>query len=192
MGARTMPVSGGRRKALVLVDLQKEFFVNPGFAAVRALAERKQLLENVRRALWTARNKRIPVFFLQVLRRPDYGDFPRAEDGPFKEGTEGAELLDGLVRAEDFVIPKRRRSGFFGTPLEIYLRAMGVTEVVIGGISTEVGVESTVRDAWDRDFEVKVLSDCCATSDSEIDEFVIKRILPAWAQVLTSNDPWDE
>lgn len=179
------------RLALVLVDLQKEFFIAPQYGAIKEMAEAKGLLDNVRRALTDARSHAIPVFFSQVVRRRDYSDYVRPYDVAFfTEGSEGVQLIEGLATEDDVVVPKRRRSAFYGTPLEIFLRAHGVGRLAIGGIATDIGVESTVRDAWDRDFEVTVLSDCCATADAAIDRHALAMVLPKWGRVTTTREGW--
>lgn len=177
--------------ALVLIDLQKEFFLAPEFGAIKQMAEEKGLLDNVRTALSAARAQGVPIFFSQVVRRPDYSDYVRPyEVAPFKEGSEGVELIDGLATESDVVVPKRRRNAFYGTPLEIFLRAHGVRRIAIGGIATDVGVESTVRDAWDRDLDIIVLSDCCATADATVDRHALTTVLPKWARVMTTQEDW--
>jgi ureidoacrylate peracid hydrolase len=103
--------------------------------------------------------------------RPDYSDGGRlitdirpnlARIGALRAGTADAELADNIGRTPgDLVIDKARYSALYGTALEVSLRAMAVTRVIVGGVTTSMCVESTVRDLGQRDYDVVVAREAC-------------------------------
>ena len=104
------------------------------------------------------------------VHRGDYLDV-----GPFSiskrykalvKGSWGSEIIDALKPKDtEIIVEKHRYSAFYNTDLEILLRGLGVTSLILTGIATNVCVESTARDAHSRDFEVMVITDCTASSD---------------------------
>jgi len=79
--------------------------------------------------------------------------------------------LPGLDRLpNELVITKHRVSSLHATSLELTLRNMGVGEVFSAGVATDLVVESTARDAHDRDFVVNVIADCCIAANDEDQE----------------------
>jgi nicotinamidase-related amidase len=159
------------KTVLVVVDIQKGadddisaeevgIEIMPGGAERIAVAER---------ILHAAREARMPVVFFQEVHRPSGIDFGRELDGAEAvhcvDGDRATELVDSLQPQEgEFHIVKRRYSGFIGTEFEIVLRALRAeTLVLIGGL-TDVCVHYTFADAHQRDFYVRVVSDCVGGS----------------------------
>ncbi len=91
------------------------------------------------------------------------------------------EALDAEV-----VITKRQWSAFHGTELDLQLRRRGVTTVVIGGVMTNFGVESTARDAWQHNYAVVVAEDACSSLSPDMHRFAVEKILPRVARVRSS------
>lgn len=85
-----------------------------------------------------------------------------------------AELAD--LAAEAIVVPKRRYSGFFDTPLEVILRDRDVTDVAVVGVMTDICVLHTVADLRNRDYPTVVMSDCVASFDVRQHEFALHHI----------------
>lgn len=84
------------------------------------------------------------------------------------KGTKGAEILEELDRvATDLVIVKKRYSAFFGTELEEVLSRFGSFTLVVAGINTHACVRTTVIDAYQRDLQVIVATDCVGSYDDE-------------------------
>jgi len=88
----------------------------------------------------------------------------------------------------DIVVRKTRVGAFSTTDLDEQLRERGVDTLILAGLSTSGVVLSTVRDAHDRDYRVFVLADLTADRDQEVHEFLIGRVLPRQAHVITSGD----
>lgn len=91
------------------------------------------------------------------------------------------EALDAEV-----VITKRQWSAFHGTELDLQLRRRGMTTVVIGGVMTNFGVESTARDAWQHNYAVVVAEDACSSLNPDMHRFAVEKILPRVARVRSS------
>lgn len=91
------------------------------------------------------------------------------EFGILKRDTWPTEISDFVDyrKEEDIFITKERVSSFFGTNLESLLRNMNITDVYVAGVSTDLAVESCVRDAHDRDFSVTVIESACAAASLE-------------------------
>lgn len=88
----------------------------------------------------------------------------------------------------DIVVRKTRVGPFGTTDLDEQLKAKGVDTLILAGISTSGVVLSTVRDGHDRDYRLIVLSDLCADFEADVHEFLIERIFPRQAEVITSDD----
>jgi ureidoacrylate peracid hydrolase len=160
--------------ALHLVDMQNGFCKPTGsFAKMTAgrglsidLCEKA--IGGCQRLLEAARLADIPVVFTRYVYHHDYVDggvllekYPEMKEiGSLAEGSWDAAIIDELApRPTEFVIDKSRYSSFYGTRLEPILNGLGVTSLVVGGVTTNICVETTVRDASQRDYRVFVVSD---------------------------------
>lgn len=88
----------------------------------------------------------------------------------------------------DIIVTKRRVSAFSGSDLEIVLRASDTQLLILAGIATSGVVLSTVREASDRDYRLVVLSDCCADSDPELHDVLVRKVFPRQAEVMTGRE----
>jgi ureidoacrylate peracid hydrolase len=179
--------------ALLLVDLQNDFIhangaygrAGQGNDAIAALPARlKPLVELMRgrggiviATLFTLVPGRggepIISSHLKALR-------PFLEKGDFAPGSWGQQLVDELAPA-DFTVEKLAYSAFYMTRLEWILRKMAIEHIYVGGIVTNGGVASTVRDAHVREFELTVLDDGCAAFSAEVHRAAIEGLRPVAA-----------
>ncbi|MDT8320722.1 MAG: cysteine hydrolase [Xanthomonadales bacterium] len=176
--AQPMPLDADRT-ALVVVDMQNAFLHGQGSCAQLGLDVDRLLpaVDGVRMLLGAARRSGLPVFHTRYVWRPDYSDggivtryiLPAlAEAGSLAAGSRDAEIAEGLHPAEgEVVIDKNRPSAFYGTRLEELLKAKDIDGLIVCGVTTNVCVETTVRDAMQRDFRVWVVAD--ATAEFEPD-----------------------
>jgi nicotinamidase-related amidase len=88
----------------------------------------------------------------------------------------------------DVVVRKTRIGAFSTTDLDARLRGRGIDTLLLAGISTSGVVLSTVRDAADRDYRLVVVSDLCADPDEEVHAFLVERIYPRQADVVTASE----
>ncbi|MGE3594135.1 MAG: cysteine hydrolase family protein [Dehalococcoidia bacterium] len=150
-------------------------------------------LKKVRSLLALTRD-RMPVIHVKVAFRPEY---PEISDNNkiFSAVRAGKRFLDDDPRSEiphelrsvktDIVIVKHRVSAFEGTDLQLVLRAQRVETLILFGIATSGVVLSTVRQAADLDYRLVVVEDLCHDNDNEIHEFLVQKILPRQAAVVT-------
>ena len=89
----------------------------------------------------------------------------------------------------DIVVIKKRVSAFVGSDLEVVLRSLAVRSLVLAGIATSGVVLSTLRQAADLDYDLKVLSDACADRDVEVHRVLLEKVFPRQGEVL-STDEW--
>jgi nicotinamidase-related amidase len=159
--------------ALVIVDVQNDFCDPAEFPAAASM------LPRLRAFVRQARGAGVRLVFTRAV-HSETTDSPvwvsRFDDRPHllntcRAGTAGADFhQDVLPQEGDLVIEKHRYSAFIGTSLELRLRAMGVRTLVFTGIATNVCVESTARDAFQRDFHVVLANDCTAASSPALQE----------------------
>jgi nicotinamidase-related amidase len=123
------------------------------------------IIPRIKELIDEAHRNGIPIIFTREVHRAQKVDFGRELDGdePIHcvEGSRGAAIVDELAPDKsDYVIAKRRYSGFFGTDMEILLRGLGVDTLYITGAATDVCVYLTAMDAHQFDFKVRIPSDC--------------------------------
>lgn len=163
----------GMKKALVLVDLQNDFF--PGGAL--PVPEGDSVVEPVNRLIAMADRDDMPVYATRDWHPEKHCSF-REQGGPWPphcvRGTAGAEFHPGIELPENASVVSKAESadkdaysGFQGTDLARRLRDAGVSSLVVGGLATEVCVKSTVFDALDEGFDVTVVREAVSGIDKE-------------------------
>jgi nicotinamidase-related amidase len=98
------------------------------------------------------------------------------------------ELADGLAQPGDLRITKRQWGAFHGTELDLQLRRRGIQTIVLGGIATNIGVESTARQAWEHGYAVVLAEDATSGLSAEMHEFAIKNIFPRLSRVVKAGE----
>ncbi len=178
---------------LLVIDMQNEFLREDGVIFFHYAA---QIVPNVKRMVTACRKVGVPVVFTaHVHENPQIDGGMTAEWWPeIKEGkcllrgTSGVDIYDEIKPlAKEKVIYKHRYSAFYNTDLEIYLRGLGVTDIMITGVLTNVCCESTARDAFFRDFRVFFLADATATSEPEFHVATLKNLAYAFAYITTTE-----
>lgn len=192
-------MSDPRTTALLLLDLQNEM-VDPkgkvgGGGLAKVVAERN-VVENAAAALAAARKRGNPVVHVRLGFRADYLDAlsvaPRIDKLKANNvavlGTWGTEFPEALAPAAgELVVTKQCVNPFFGTNLMNWLAQSGVRHVVLGGVVTNLVVESTARAADDAGFAVTVLEDCCAAPNADWHKFAIENTLPLFGSISSSK-----
>ena len=84
----------------------------------------------------------------------------------------------------DIIVTKRRYSAFTGSDLELILRSQNINHLILTGIATSGVVLSTIREASDKDFNLTVLSDCCADGDEEVHHILTTKVFQIQADVI--------
>ena len=174
-----------RSTALVLIDLQKGVLAMP--TAPHAAAD---IYERSMRLVRRFRAAGAPVVRVRVSFSADLADAPRE---PVDQPSHYASLPPGWdefpepLAPSDLVISKRHWGAFYGTELDLQLRRRGVRCVVLGGIATNLGVESTARSAAEHGYELVIPEDLCSSVSAEMHAFSFKFILPRLARITGSD-----
>jgi len=179
--------------ALVAIDMQKDFLHPQGYFASlgESLAHTRRSIEPARAALANARRLGLTVIHTREGHRADLSDLNpckrlRAARAGAAIGSEGP-LGRLLVRGEagwDFIDEMQPRSGepvvdkcgngaFYATDLEQILRSRGIRHLLLLGVTTDVCVSSTMREANDRGFDCLLLEDCCGAAQPELHQAVL-------------------
>jgi nicotinamidase-related amidase len=174
--------------ALVLIDLQR------GVTA-RQLAPRSAAdVVRTSAALASAFRKQGGlVVLVHVSFSPDGADAPPQDvDEPIPRQARPAgwdQFVDEFTpQPGDVVITKRQWGAFYGTGLDLQLRRRGRNTIVLGGIATNFGVESTARDAWERGYRLLLVEDAMASMSADDHTFAVKRIFPRLGHVCLAQD----
>lgn len=175
--------------ALVLIDLQKWIVARPcaPYSGGDVMKTAIGLAERFRAA-------GAPVVLVNVGWSPDFKDALRPPvDQPFQAPPGGlppdfVELAEGLKKPGDICITKRQWGAFYGTEMDLQLRRRGIKTIVLGGISTNIGVESTAREAWEHNYAVVLAEDATSGMSAEMHEFAIKNIFPRISRVTTAGN----
>ena len=188
------------RAAFLAIDLQQAFCTNTGSVAAQGrdiTPCRDAALRCVALAI-AARAKGIPVIWTKIALRPDYADGGLMihemrpglkEAGGIKAGTNDAALIsEAVVAPEDFVIDKPRNSAFFASSLESLLHALDVRCLMIGGVTTSMCVESTARDAGQRDYRTFVVRDACGDFTQARHDAALDAIAFGFGRAISHNE----
>lgn len=168
-----------KSSVLLVIDMQNHF---------SSIA--KPILDNTLATVQLCRRASIPVFFTRHCHKSpaDYGMLGEWWNGDLVyDGTADAELLPeikGLVAGADEVIEKNTYSAFGNTRLQERLVGMGVEEVIVCGVMTNLCCETTARDAFVRGFRVFFSTDATATSDLELHEATLKNLAYGFAYLF--------
>jgi ureidoacrylate peracid hydrolase len=185
-----------RNTALIIVDMQNGFCHEDGFMNKIGLdwTTSRDAIAPVKRLAAAARRAGLPVFYTRYTLNADYSDagllpeiYPQiVEAKGMVRGTWDGDIVDELApESSDHVIDKTRYSAFYDTPLEQQLRELGVDTAIVCGVTTNVCVESTVRDAFFRDIRVIVPSDATAAVSPELHEAALNDFRYAFGPVVT-------
>jgi nicotinamidase-related amidase len=154
---------------LVVVDMQEGGGLPVAQTGIAIMPGHSDRVARAQRLVAAARAADVAIVFFQEVHRPSGVDFGRELDGTegvhCVEGQPGTDLEPSLRPGPgDFHIVKRRYSGFIGTDFEIVLRGLGASTLILIGGLTDVCVHYTFADAHQRDFYVRVVSDCVGGS----------------------------
>lgn len=175
------------KTALVIIDLQKGIVAAPTVPhSVADILQRSSRLANA------FREKGATVVYVRVdmanpLSLPV--DSPARDPNAPPPPASASELLpESGVRPEDLIVTKRHWGAFAGTSLEQELRRRGVDTVVLTGISTNIGVESTARQGTGLGLAFVIVEDACAGRDANDHRWSFEKIFPRLARVRTTDE----
>ena len=171
--------------ALISIDLQN-FIVSRPLAPHSA----QQIVENTAAIARKLKSEGGTVILVTVGFSPDYADAvnqPVDEPTVFPEGGLSAAMLAAPAEiaalAADVHIVKHQWSAFYGTEMDLQLRRRGIKTVILTGIATNFGVESTIRDAFAHNYAVIAVEDAMTTFSQEMHSLSCERILPRLSRI---------
>ena len=180
-----------RTTALVLIDLQQGIgpFAGGPYSAGEVWARSGQLAARFREL-------GAPVCLVRVGFSPDFADALKptvdAQHGMGKLPDNWWDYASELNVADtDIHIIKRQWGAFYGTELELQLRRRGIRTIVMGGVSTNIGVESTARNAFELGFDQVLVEDAMSSSDADMHRFAVEKIFPRLARIRSTAEVLD-
>jgi nicotinamidase-related amidase len=181
--------------ALVVIDMQRDFLEPGGFGELLGndVSLLARTIEPLRDVLAAARATGMLIIHTREGHRPDLADCPPTKllrgrldvgigaEGPngriLVRGERGHDIVDELAPLDgEVVLDKPGKGAFYATDLELMLRNHGITSLVVTGVTTEVCVHTTVREANDRGFECLVLEDCVGSYFPEFHDVALRMI----------------
>ena len=184
--------------ALVVIDMQRDFAEEGGFGASLGndVSRVTRIVPDVKRLIEGFRAAGLPVIHTMECHRPDLSDLPPAkrdrgaptlrigDDGPMGRiliaGEPGTAILPELAPVNgEIVIEKPGKGAFYATPLGDILKEKGITQLVFAGVTTEVCVQTTMREANDRGYECLLVEEA---TESYFPEFKAAAIAMIRAQ----------
>lgn len=183
-----MDANGTTHSALLVMDVQTRI--------VNMIKEHDELIANIKKSISLARSHNMPVIYVQVTFRDGYPEvspnnksFSMIKQGAAFAEPEAMSIYPEVAPVDgDIVVTKRRVSAFTGSDLEVVLRSQNIHHLILSGIATSGVVLSTLREAADKDYQLTVLSDCCADSDDEVHNVLMTKVFPRQADVVTVAD----
>src|SRR3984957_10156138 len=181
--------------ALLLIDLQRDFLEPGGFGEMLGndVSQLRRVIEPNRKLLAAWRAKALTVMHTREGHRPDLSDLPPAKKvrghgktsigdvGPMGRilvrGEAGHDIIAELYpEPGEPVIDKPGKGAFFATDLHAILQNRGITQLVVTGVTTEVCVNTTIREANDRGYECLAVADCCGSYFPEFHDMGLRMI----------------
>ena len=177
------------RTALVVIDLQRGIVGVP--SAPHTGPEVVERASKVAKALRSAGGT---VVLVHVVPSPDGKDgLKPTTDAPVPAGRpvppEWSEIVPEMgPQPGDVVITKRQWGAFYGTDLDLQLRRRGIDTILLCGISTSIGVESTARDAYERGYQQVFIEDAMAAREADEHRHTARTLFPRIGRVRSTQD----
>ncbi len=189
-----------KKTAVVLIEYQNDFTSDGGslHEAVKGVMEKENMLPHTVETVQKARELGATIIHAPITFTPDYHELTPTPYGilkgvvdskSFRKGTWGAEIVQDLTpREEDIVVEgKRGLDAFASTNLDFILRSRGITTVALGGFLTNCCVESTMRTAYEKGFDVVTLKDCTATLSEEEQNLAVAKNYPMFSRPMNHD-----
>lgn len=190
-----------KNTAVVLIEYQNDF-TSPGGAlhdAVKNVMTSTNMLENTKETVEHARALGATIVHAPITFTEDYHELTPQPYGilkgvvdskSFRKGTWGAEIVDDLKpQQKDIVVEgKRGLDAFASTNLDFILRSRGITTIALGGFLTNCCVESTMRSAYEKGYNVVTLKDCTATLSDDEQRLAVEKNYPMFSHPLDHDE----
>lgn len=183
--------------ALIVLDLENDLIHPEGKLPLNAkMVADNHVIDKANTAIRWARQHDCLIIFVRVGFSKDYVECPTTSPVfSYAKQTQALQLhtwstefdknLD--VRQDDVIVTKHRISAFYATPLQAILSARRIQQVVLCGVSTDFAVQTTAREAHDRDYGVTIIQDACAGNSLEEHRNTLQ-LLGKFSTLMTSDD----
>ncbi len=166
--------------ALIVIDMQKGIV---GMPVAHPAAEIAARVAQLARAF---REKKFPVVLVNVAGQPTVRTDVKRNFNPPPDWTDLIPELDR--QPSDYTVTKMQFGAFYGTALEMILRRRGVTQIILCGISTTIGVESTARAAYDHGYNVVFAIDAMTDMSAENHKHSVEKVFPRLGESATTDE----
>ena len=183
-----MPVTAlDPRTALVVIDLQR------GIVGLQTAHASRDVIERAATLAKAFRKAGLPAVLVNVASRPGIDMLqPRAQQQmpAVQRPPDFAQIVDEMEPdcERDIFITKRQWGAFYGTELDLQLRRRKITGIVLCGIATSIGVESTARDAYERGYNLTFASDAMTDMAEDAHDRALSRIFPRMGEIGTTDE----
>ena len=181
-----------KQAALLIIDMQNDFVLD---GAPLRVAQAKAVIPKILEVLRVFRARSLPVFHIVRIHRPDGSDVEITRQDLFRkqpfavEGSPGSMIIAELSPIHgEYVIPKIRMSAFIGTELDLMLRNLGVSELVVTGIQTPNCIRTTVFDAIAYNYPVTLISDAVGAQSDEIHQSNVRDMANIGVKIVYAHD----
>ena len=175
------------RTVLLLIDMQTDFADPQGGLGKDGtdMTAPQAAVKQASRLADAARNAGVACVFVRLITRPEdetaflkeWKHRRNSEGAPLcREGTPGADFVGPRPRGGELVFSKKRYNAFIGTGLDAALRGKGIDTLVVAGLTTECCIDSSVRDAFERDYHVFVVTDATACYEPGLHEAALRAL----------------
>jgi len=175
------PTTMDQRTALLVVDLQE------GVVSLPTVHPAADVVGRTASLAAAFRPRKLPVVLINVAGgAPGRNEMPRSTSAPKPNWTDLVPQLQ--VSDDDHLVTKKRWNAFYGTSLHEYLQSADATQVVIAGIATSIGVESTARSAYDHGYHVTLAVDAMTDLDAQAHDNSVGRVFPKLGETGTAAE----
>ncbi len=191
--------------ALLVIDVQNGFMSNGGsyHHLGMKISNYQQIIPTLRQLISICRKHNVPVFYTQAVRESSGIDLltrshrilPKAREERIKKrpicvrGTWDAKILDAIKPTnKDHIVIKRRDSAFQDTETEVWLNSLKVNTLIFCGIDTSICVETSLRDGFNRGYDVILISDATASSNIRHYKTTIEHVKEYYGLVLKARE----
>lgn len=186
--------------ALILVGFQNDYFATNGI--LRGVVEEPNRVDQVLASAMAFVRAMAPtaltIIATPIVLEPEYRALANSvgilgaikNSGAFKAGTTGADTIPELAACGDRILYVRGKVGFnafSNTDLDLVLRERGIKHVLVAGMVTSLCIDSTGRAAYERGYNVTILSDCSSARTPAEQDFFCQHVFPLYSGVLTSQ-----
>lgn len=186
------------KTALIVIDVQNDYCHIEGvFSKAKKvdLSHVQKAMEKLPSFIESCRRAGLPIIFVRTI-HSDWTDSPswqkRLEGAADKmdicrSGTWGSEFYGMQPRESDCIVIKHRYSAFIGTDLDLILRNRGIETLLMTGVTTNVCVETSARDGFNRNYDIILVEDCCGAHDEAEHEATLINIRKYFGKVATAQ-----